>query len=68
VACALQNYLGNSVLVGYAIDRLPYLGSRVAYAKQAMRDKLIPLLAPGTPEWGKLLQIHIDDHLKQCAA
>jgi len=28
----------------------------------------IPLLAPGTPEWGKLLQIHIDYHLKQFAA
>jgi phosphoketolase len=28
-------------LVGDAIDRLPHLGSRAAYVKQAMRDKLI---------------------------
>jgi xylulose-5-phosphate/fructose-6-phosphate phosphoketolase len=28
-------------LVGDAIDRLPHIGSRATYVKQAMRDKLI---------------------------
>jgi hypothetical protein len=37
----LQNHLGNSVLVGDAIDRLPHLGSRATYIKQAMRDTLM---------------------------
>ena len=35
------NELDRFHLVGDVIDRLPSLGSRAAYAKQAMRDKLI---------------------------
>ena len=35
------NYLSVFHLVSDVIDRLPQLGSRAAYAKQAIRDKLI---------------------------
>jgi xylulose-5-phosphate/fructose-6-phosphate phosphoketolase len=38
---AVRNDLDRFHLVSDAIDRLPQLGSRAAYAKQAIRDKLI---------------------------
>jgi xylulose-5-phosphate/fructose-6-phosphate phosphoketolase len=38
--CVL-NDLDRFHLVGDAIDRVPKLGARAAYAKQAIRDKLI---------------------------
>jgi xylulose-5-phosphate/fructose-6-phosphate phosphoketolase len=38
--CVL-NGLDRFHLVGAVIDRLPGLGARAAYAKQAIRDKLI---------------------------
>ena len=38
--CVL-NDLDRFHLVGDVIDRVPNLGSRAAYAKQAIRDKLI---------------------------
>jgi xylulose-5-phosphate/fructose-6-phosphate phosphoketolase len=38
---AVLNDMDRFHLVGDVIDRLPQLGSRAAYVKQAMRDKLI---------------------------
>ncbi len=38
---AVMNDLDRFHLVGDVVDRLPQLGGRAAYAKQAMRDKLI---------------------------
>jgi xylulose-5-phosphate/fructose-6-phosphate phosphoketolase len=38
---AVRNDLDRFHLVGDVIDRLPQLGSRAAYAKQAIRDRLI---------------------------
>jgi xylulose-5-phosphate/fructose-6-phosphate phosphoketolase len=37
----VMNDLDRFHLVGDVIDRVPQLGPRAAYAKQAMRDKLI---------------------------
>ena len=37
----MLNDLDRFHLVGDVIDRVPQLGSRAAYAKQAIRDKLI---------------------------
>jgi xylulose-5-phosphate/fructose-6-phosphate phosphoketolase len=38
---AVLNEIDRFHLVGDVIDRLPQLGSRAAYAKQAIRDKLL---------------------------
>ncbi len=43
--CVL-NDLDRFHLVGDVIDRVPKLGARAAYAKQAIRDKLIEHLQP----------------------
>ena len=47
------NELDRFHLVGDVIDRLPALGSRAAYAKQAMQEKLI--------EHRRYIMVHGDD-------
>ena len=50
---AVRNDLDRFHLVSDVIDRLPQLGSRAAYAKQAIRDKLI--------EHEQYISVHGDD-------
>jgi xylulose-5-phosphate/fructose-6-phosphate phosphoketolase len=49
----VMNEIDRFHLVGDVIDRVPKLGSRAAYAKQALRDKLI--------EHKQYIQQHGDD-------
>ena len=48
-----MNDLDRFHLVGDVIDRVPSLGARAAYAKQAIRDKLL--------EHGEYISRHGDD-------